>query len=669
MNQIQERRFGEILFFGLIFLIFFQLIADFIEVIYSTCLLTTGLNETVAAVLFILAPLLLCLAGKKLPELFAVLSIELAIICRMVEVTATPGLKIIISGCGVGMFLLFFPVFLNNVKQSKRDTRGVVLGLGLILSVLTLILFKSVNASIDITRYGSLWIGWIICGLAAILAPYIILTGDNPPRGSARRIFGKKQKEPGIFLPAWGIMSVFAMIYFLFGSPTVLARWVQGNYVMIVAVQIVMIAIFGINSIFNPGVKPVLSKPILVIWNLFFIAVLVGFIYSLQIQFPIPTDAYPLFAPESTLADSVLLYLLLILSPILFVNMMVFSGQIINTDLSIRRVGLGFFLACFLFLVLIFSHIFTTVYDYIPVVGPFFRDAYWFVYLAVGVGLLIPMMFNREELTEDRNIPINKKDKLFLTILVILLVGLVLIGIDSGSPSEINESAENRLKIMTYNIQQGYSEQGLKNYDSQIELIRAQDPDILGLQESDSLRIAGANADLTRYYANALNMYSYNGPSPVTGTFGIALLSKYPIQNPQTFFMHSIGEQTATIKAEITKGNRTYKVYVTHLGNDGDLVQQQAILSDVGDQKNVILMGDFNFRPDTEQYKLTTNRLSDSWLTKWPDGIEGSGTTPEAHAYGRIDHIFLSPEIEIRDSRFLFSHHSDHPALITEIEN
>ena len=67
-----------------------------------------------------------------------------------------------------------------------------------------------------------------------------------------------------------------------------------------------------------------------------------------------------------------------------------------------------------------------------------------------------------------------------------------------------------------------------------------------------------------RLFADALNMYSYYGPSTVTGTFGISLLSKYPIESPRTFFMHSAGEQTATIHARITAAGRTYNVFVTH---------------------------------------------------------------------------------------------------------
>ena len=62
----------------------------------------------------------------------------------------------------------------------------------------------------------------------------------------------------------------------------------------------------------------------------------------------------------------------------------------------------------------------------------------------------------------------------------------------------------------------------------QLALIRQVSPDILALQESDSTRISLNNNDYARYYAGKLGYYSYYGPKTLTGTYGTALLSKYP---------------------------------------------------------------------------------------------------------------------------------------------
>ncbi|RPI52452.1 MAG: hypothetical protein EHM56_08400, partial [Chloroflexi bacterium] len=146
-------------------------------------------------------------------------------------------------------------------------------------------------------------------------------------------------------------------------------------------------------------------------------------------------------------------------------------------------------------------------------------------------------------------------------------------------------------------------------------------------------------------------------------TFGIALLSRYPIENPRTFYMYSEGEQTAAIEAQVTVGGRTFNVFVTHLGNGGPIVQQEAVLEEVRGKENVILMGDLNFRPGTEQYRLTAGMLADSWLVRWPQGTESQGIDPAR----RIDHILVSPGTNVVESRYLAGPQSDHPAMMTAI--
>jgi endonuclease/exonuclease/phosphatase family metal-dependent hydrolase len=159
-------------------------------------------------------------------------------------------------------------------------------------------------------------------------------------------------------------------------------------------------------------------------------------------------------------------------------------------------------------------------------------------------------------------------------------------------------------------------------------------------------------------------MYSYYGPTTTTGTFGIALLSKYPIENARTFFMFSEAEQTATIQAKIRYQGKTYNVFVTHLGNGGPMVQLENILFRLQGLENVIIMGDFNFRPATEQYALITQSLQDSWLLKWPGGKEIPGYAPDR----RIDHIFVSPGTEVVESEYQVHPASDHPYMWTNIE-
>jgi endonuclease/exonuclease/phosphatase family metal-dependent hydrolase len=317
-------------------------------------------------------------------------------------------------------------------------------------------------------------------------------------------------------------------------------------------------------------------------------------------------------------------------------------------------------LSSIFFLLVVLAQVFTTVYDYIPLVGPFFRNKFWFVFLIPGLGLFLPFLNLPKRVTMEKSMPGSA-----VLMLGVLAIGLAAIGgvtFRAAQPAPVGD--QNSLRILNYNVQQGYSERGIKDFQAQLEVMRSANADIIGLQETDTNRIAGGNTDIVRFFADELNMYSYYGPRTITGTFGVALLSRYPIINPLTFFMYSQAEQTATIQAQINVGGQTFNVFVTHLGNGGPLIQQQQVLQVARDLENVILLGDFNFRPDTQQYALTTQSLADSWLLTENPPKSGQDVDPA----GRIEHIFTSSDMQVSYSSYLVSPASDHPAELSQID-
>jgi endonuclease/exonuclease/phosphatase family metal-dependent hydrolase len=247
---------------------------------------------------------------------------------------------------------------------------------------------------------------------------------------------------------------------------------------------------------------------------------------------------------------------------------------------------------------------------------------------------------------------------------LIAVIGVFMISANPSTPMD----EPNSLRVFTYNIQQGYNDRGERNFDGQVALVQSTNPDIIGLQESDTARIAGGNADVVAYFANRLDMYSYYGPSPITGTFGIALLSKYPIENPHTYYVYSKGEQVAVIEADVSVGTRTFKVYVTHLGNSGPIFQIKQMLEIMRGEEKIIAMGDFNFRPYEEQYTVATAEYNDAYViaqeqvapTIWGD--ESVFDIKE-----RIDHIFVSDGIPVLYAQYFTEDESDHPGLFVEI--
>jgi len=648
---MRNTKITETILFSILFLFFLQSLSDFIEAIYAFGLLVTAFTIEVASIILLFTPLLLLVFRKAPSRSFLLILSFVAIAARLLEPMLSPGGKLVACGISVGAFMMLFPALL----QRRANLRGWQIASGLVIALSLSIFFRTANSSLDVSKSG---IFQVISWLLGILAGILLWRMDLL---STRDVSSNRAASGGrITGLSIGLASVILLIYFAFASPAVIARWTGFSYPVIIITLVTVFTILGI-LLGSERFSAWLTQRVILVWNILFILALVLTILSHQIPFPSNPDPYPLVPPATSPWATVFLFLMLICSPILFINFMLFARQISLEKPSLPQMGRSFAAAALFFLIMVFFHVFTTIYDYAPVIGPFFRDRFWFVYLLAGLGMGLPLLLLRKELfppaKPDVAIPFTP-----LALGTLSLLSVIALYFTAARP--IAPQGSTPLKIMTYNIQQGFDVEGNRDLEGQLAVIREVNPDILGLQESDTARVANGNVDAVRYFADNLNMYSYYGPRTTTGTFGIALLSKYPIQNPTTFFMYSPAEQTATIHAEIVQEDRTYQIFVTHLGNGGPIFQLEDMLTRVQGLENVIAMGDFNFRPPTDQYSLMTRTLTDSWLLKWPGGKETPGISSEA----RIDHIFVSPELTILESEYGLSPASDHPYMYIVIQ-
>lgn len=650
-------------FQSLFFLTFFQLLSDFIETTYAFGLLQTSLPPEVVSVLIFFTPLLLLLGRREPPTWLLYLLASLTLLCRAIEVNLAGSGKMLTAGLGVGAFWLFLPAYFSHLNREKASQAGLTLGVALTFAVSLAAMFKALNSGVDLTvTGGTRWLAWVLTALCALLLP----AARGPTPGTAD-LMEEPQSQGKQGASLWrtttyvlGMTAAFALLYFTFTSPNVIARWTRVSYTGILLAFSAIQTAFVLLLVTRPGVVERLPRSWLIAWNAIFTLSVALVILAHQVPFPSDPRAYPLYEPSPPAWHLLALGLMLLTSPIILLDGARFSQALSATNPTSRSLGAAFSLGSLLFLILIFGQVFTTVYDYIPLVGPFFRDRFWLVFLGAGVMLGLPA-FLKHPLETTQTVSWRPQEKQLLPA-TSLLIGVLTIGgayLRQARPAPPPAGAHT-LRVLTYNIQQGYSPDGHRNYDGQLDLIQKLDPDLIGLQESDTNRVSGGNADVVRYIADRLGMYAYYGPKTVTGTFGIALLSKYPLQNPRTFFMYSTGEQTAGIEAQITADGKTFNVLVTHLGNDGPIIQQEAVRQTLASKENIILMGDFNFRPDSDQYRLTTQTLVDSWAMQ---GSADPGFDPQE----RIDHIFLSPELGVVEARYHLSPQSDHPALTTTI--
>jgi endonuclease/exonuclease/phosphatase family metal-dependent hydrolase len=231
------------------------------------------------------------------------------------------------------------------------------------------------------------------------------------------------------------------------------------------------------------------------------------------------------------------------------------------------------------------------------------------------------------------------------------------------------DADKSSLLVMTYNVQQANDVFGERSYERQLAIIKQVSPDILALQESDSTRVSLNNNDYARYYAGKLGYYSYFGPKTVTGTYGTALLSKYPLENKRTVFTYSDQDEVGSTAAEIEVDGRVFTIYNVHPdGSDtAMLVFAETLLERSRDKPNVIALGDYNLRDYEEAYMLIDSVYTNAWTSVYPfeispDGVDMSGDN-------RIDHIFFSPHLNARDPVYVLPPDSatDHPVHWVEI--
>jgi endonuclease/exonuclease/phosphatase family metal-dependent hydrolase len=222
---------------------------------------------------------------------------------------------------------------------------------------------------------------------------------------------------------------------------------------------------------------------------------------------------------------------------------------------------------------------------------------------------------------------------------------------------------------MTYNIQQANDVYGEKSYLEQLALLTQVDADIIGFQESDSTRISLGNNDYIRYFANKLGYHAYFGPKTVTGTYGTAILSKYPLENPRSVFTFSDQDEVGTAEAEITVRDKQITIFNVHPdgSDEAKMVFARTLIDRTDQQSDVIAIGDYNLRGWEEPYLLIDEKYKNAWIDVYPTGINDDGL--DMSGENRIDHIFVSPHFTVSNPIYLLPPESwtDHPAHWAEI--
>jgi len=354
---------------------------------------------------------------------------------------------------------------------------------------------------------------------------------------------------------------------------------------------------------------------------------------------------------------------MIITFPVIFVDLGIFTGIISRARPSLREMAPGFLLGAVISVLLIFMNIFTNTWGYVEPISLFFRNKFWLPFLLVlGLVTILATILRRQmsSLSESG----ERKSALLMPAIVLTSIFLLTLMFASMTDRTVQQPpAKDSLVVMTYNIQQANDVFGEKSYEQQLALIREVSPDIIGFQENDSTRISLANNDYIRYYANKLGYHTYYGPKTVTGTYGTAILSKYPLENHRTVFTYSDQDEIGTTEAEIMVGNRRFTLFNVHPAGSDEvkMVFAESLSSRAADAENVITIGDYNLRGWETAYLLIGSEYKNAWMDVYPTGIDENGL--DMSGENRIDHIFLSPHLIVEEAVYVLPPESwtDHP--------
>lgn len=244
------------------------------------------------------------------------------------------------------------------------------------------------------------------------------------------------------------------------------------------------------------------------------------------------------------------------------------------------------------------------------------------------------------------------------------------------------------LRLASYNIKSGLHQPG--GLERVAATIRALRPAVLALQEVDRGTDRSAGVDQTAMLAEAtgLEHHAFGVATPWfgRGEYGIALLSRFPLQLVQTTPLWvpadldvpaSLREPRALLSASVDAEGVPLRVFVAHLGlsDEQRRIQAREILAAVRQASvhaHPVLMGDFNEAPGAGSLQPLMDVLTDAHA-----GLDTGrrGTFPTGVPAGDrivIDYVMIPSTWRVLDAGVLHDeetpHASDHYALFADVE-
>ena len=231
------------------------------------------------------------------------------------------------------------------------------------------------------------------------------------------------------------------------------------------------------------------------------------------------------------------------------------------------------------------------------------------------------------------------------------------------------------LRFLTYNIHQGFDTRGALGMEALARAIEAEAPDVVALHEVSRGWLVNGSVDTLEWLSQRLGMPYVWGPT-ADSTWGNAVLSRLPVLDVEHHQMPNndallLDRGFLWLELDTGAGTRL-RVIATHFHHIEDeghlrLPQASAILKRWNGEERTVLLGDFNARPGSQEVRTIVQAgFSDAFMKT---GAPGDGYTfPSDDLYERIDYIFVTSDLGVRDYSARLDQASDHlPVAVTVV--
>lgn len=244
---------------------------------------------------------------------------------------------------------------------------------------------------------------------------------------------------------------------------------------------------------------------------------------------------------------------------------------------------------------------------------------------------------------------------------------------------ESQNDARRQLRLLTYNIQTGiatnryrdyltHSWKHLLPYPERIRNLRRiagklERYDLVGLQEVDAGSLRSGFINITEYLAHKSQFpHWYDQTNRDLGNIArhsIGLLSRLKCDEVTEHKLPGFIPGRGAMVLRFGRGDDALVIVIMHLalGKRTRMRQLEFISELVSEFKHVILMGDLNCASDSQEM---------DWLmshTSLHEPIHGLYTFPSWQPFKNLDHILVSPSLEVQQVKVMNYQYSDHLPL------